>query len=247
MTDLKLAVLLSELEQAVRNLRAHVKESATERNDDEIRNDEISAYLGEGEAIANRTAAQEGLRTTTEKPETASIPPVAAASDTPKMAPVQGYSAGIPWDMHLRAYDAYCKHYGRQPALIDLEGRNCRGGFGADELDRFIPGWRKELSERTHLLEQVKAAEAKYADLKRSILDGSHPNLVLERDAREEARADARDYAESAYRNYQRSEAAEAKLHEVREIYTGMEGFVAETAPEGYQQCILRKMYEAAK
>jgi hypothetical protein len=64
-----------------------------------------------------------------------------------KRAPVQGYRARIPWAMHLRAYDAYCKRYGRQDALIDLEGRNCRGGFSVGELDVFIPGWRDELSE----------------------------------------------------------------------------------------------------
>jgi hypothetical protein len=63
-----------------------------------------------------------------------------------KRAPVQGYSAGIPWEMHLRAYDAYSKKYSPQPALIDLEGRGCRGGFGTRELDDFIPGWRDELS-----------------------------------------------------------------------------------------------------
>lgn len=60
-------------------------------------------------------------------------------------APVQGYSAGIPWSMHLRAYDAYCKRYGPQQAMIDAE-RGCRGGFHVDELDEFIPGWRDELS-----------------------------------------------------------------------------------------------------
>lgn len=65
-----------------------------------------------------------------------------------KIAPVQGYAAGIPWDMHLRAYDAYCKMCGKQQALI--EG-NCRGGFGTSELDEFIPGWRDELDERTKL------------------------------------------------------------------------------------------------
>jgi hypothetical protein len=64
-----------------------------------------------------------------------------------KIAPVQGFSAGIPWSMHLRAYDAYCKEYGPQSALIDLEGRNCRGGFSTGELDSFGPGWREELSE----------------------------------------------------------------------------------------------------
>ena len=65
-----------------------------------------------------------------------------------KIAPVQGFSAGIPWDMHLRAYDAYCDKYGKQHALIDLEGRNCRGGFGTGELDDFIPNWRDELESR---------------------------------------------------------------------------------------------------
>lgn len=38
---------------------------------------------------------------------------------------------------------------------------------------------------------------------------------------------------------------AEARLHEVREIYAGMEGFIPETAPEGYQQRIIQQMYEA--
>lgn len=65
-----------------------------------------------------------------------------------KRAPVQGYVAGIPWSMHLRAYDVYVKKYGPQPALI--EGR-CRGGFGVHELDEFIPGWREELSDMARL------------------------------------------------------------------------------------------------
>lgn len=66
-----------------------------------------------------------------------------AANVAPKMAPVQGFTAGIPWEMHLRAYDAYCIEYRPQQALI--EG-GCRGGFGVSELDRFIPKWRDELS-----------------------------------------------------------------------------------------------------
>src|SRR5271157_66817 len=48
-----------------------------------------------------------------------------------KIAPVQGYAAGIPWSMHMRAYDAYCKRHGRQQAMI--EG-GCRGGFATEEL-----------------------------------------------------------------------------------------------------------------
>lgn len=59
-----------------------------------------------------------------------------------KRAPVQGYAPGIPWSMHLRAYEAYSKKWRPQPALI--EG-GCRGGFAVDELDEFIPGWRQEL------------------------------------------------------------------------------------------------------
>jgi hypothetical protein len=74
-----------------------------------------------------------------------------------RLAPVQGYAAGIPWSMHLRAYDAYCKKYRPQQALI--EG-NCRGGFGDTELDEFIPGWREELSELRQLRARVAAAEA---------------------------------------------------------------------------------------
>lgn len=65
-----------------------------------------------------------------------------------KRAPVQRLTGGIPWDMHLRAYDAYSKRWGAQPAMIDLEGRGCRGGFSVDELDDFIPGWRAELEQR---------------------------------------------------------------------------------------------------
>ena len=60
-----------------------------------------------------------------------------------KRAPVQGFSAGIPWAMHLRAYEYYCKKWRPQQALI--EG-GCRGGFGTSELDEFIPGWRDELA-----------------------------------------------------------------------------------------------------
>ena len=84
-----------------------------------------------------------------------------------KRAPVQGYIAGIPWSMHLRAYDVYCKKYSSQPALIDLEGRNCRDGFGTEELDEFIPGWRDELSETVQLLQRVEAAEARVVELTR--------------------------------------------------------------------------------
>ena len=77
--------------------------------------------------------------------------------DSEKRAPVQGYPGGIPWAIHLEAYEVYCKRWGAQPALIDLEGRNCRGGFGTRELDDFIPGWRDRVSEFGKLKSSVKA------------------------------------------------------------------------------------------
>lgn len=91
--------------------------------------------------------------------------PIAKPAPKPeKMAPVQGYQRGIPWAMHLDAYDAYCKKYGRQDALIDLEVRGCRGGFGTSELDVFIPGWREKLSERTTMLYRIAELERKLAE-----------------------------------------------------------------------------------
>ena len=34
----------------------------------------------------------------------------------------------------LRAYEVYCHLFAPQPAMIDLKGRGCRGGFGVGEL-----------------------------------------------------------------------------------------------------------------
>jgi hypothetical protein len=68
--------------------------------------------------------------------------------------------------MHLRAYDAYCKRYGPQKAMI--EGW-CRGGFGTSELDMFIPGWRDELSE----MNRLRDALAQGIDSLQSFVDDS--------------------------------------------------------------------------
>lgn len=38
----------------------------------------------------------------------------------------------------LRAYEVYCECYGEQDALMDMEGRGCRGGFGMGELVAFL-------------------------------------------------------------------------------------------------------------
>jgi hypothetical protein len=80
--------------------------------------------------------------------------------DAEKIAPVQGYTSGIPWSIHLEAYDAYCKKWSPQPALIDLEGRNCRGGFSVGELDEFVPGWRDRASEIGRLRAEVERLRA---------------------------------------------------------------------------------------
>lgn len=86
-----------------------------------------------------------------------------------KVAPVQGYASGIPWSMHLRAYDAYCKRNGCQSAMVT---GGCRGGFHTSELDQFIPGWRDELSqvakltaERDELAKQVEKCADEAADI----------------------------------------------------------------------------------
>lgn len=91
-----------------------------------------------------------------------------AFSDS-KRAPVQGYAAGIPWDLHLEAYSAYCKRYGRQQALI--EG-GCRGGFHAEELDVFLPGWREKVSA-------LGIAEERIATLERNAQVMMHVELEL--------------------------------------------------------------------
>jgi hypothetical protein len=82
-----------------------------------------------------------------------------SAAVSEKHAPVQGYTPGIPWSLHLEAYDAYCKKWSPQPALIDLEGRNCRGGFHTGELDEFIPGWRNRCDEIARLRARVAQLE----------------------------------------------------------------------------------------
>jgi hypothetical protein len=71
--------------------------------------------------------------------------------------------------MHLDAYDAYVKKWSAQVALIDWNGRGCRGGFGTSELDDFIPGWREKVSEMAALkaeIARLKSVEAEVERLK---------------------------------------------------------------------------------
>lgn len=41
-------------------------------------------------------------------------------------------------EITTRAYEVYKELYGDQPAMIDLAGRGCRGGFGIGELLGFL-------------------------------------------------------------------------------------------------------------
>lgn len=80
----------------------------------------------------------------------------------PEMHPVQ--TRGINRDrsgsgqltsvVTLRAYEVYCEVYSPQPAMVDLAGRGCRGGFGVGELlaclyARSFPKseWRQRVDE----------------------------------------------------------------------------------------------------
>lgn len=53
-----------------------------------------------------------------------------------------------------RAYEVYSHVYGPQPAMMDLKGRNCRGGFGVGDLIAFLYAygfpqseWRERIDE----------------------------------------------------------------------------------------------------
>jgi len=60
----------------------------------------------------------------------------------------------LPSEVTLRAYEVYCEVFGPQPAMVDLAGRGCRGGFGVGELIAFLYArsfpkeeWEKRVEE----------------------------------------------------------------------------------------------------
>lgn len=71
----------------------------------------------------------------------------------------------IPWSLAEKAYSAYTAKYGSRSSLEDFARR---GGFGADELDYFVPGWRDEVSEITSLRSQLTEARVKIDQLEHS-------------------------------------------------------------------------------
>lgn len=44
----------------------------------------------------------------------------------------------IPESVYMAAYEVYCHVWSPQEAMIDLDGRGCRGGFGLGELVGFL-------------------------------------------------------------------------------------------------------------
>lgn len=76
-----------------------------------------------------------------------------------EMHPVQtprgyGRQGKLTSTVTLRAYEVYCHVYSPQPAMVDLAGRNCRGGFSTGELIAFLYAhsfpraeWRQRFDE----------------------------------------------------------------------------------------------------
>jgi len=68
----------------------------------------------------------------------------------------RGGAGQAPQVVTLAAYEVYSEVFGAQPAMIDMEGRGCRGGFGAGELIAFLYArsfprkeWRQRVYEAT--------------------------------------------------------------------------------------------------
>ena len=74
------------------------------------------------------------------------------------VARIGGKKCRVPQTVTLAAYEVYSALYGPQEALIDDEGRGCRGGF--DVLSELVPflyarafpreEWRKRVDEATN-------------------------------------------------------------------------------------------------
>lgn len=91
--------------------------------------------------------------------------PSILSDEIERRAKVQGFIQGIPWSLHLRAWDAYKKKWNSSQSAERIHER---GGFSDGELDDFIPGWRDEVSTITRLeseLQSLREREAWRTDL----------------------------------------------------------------------------------
>ncbi len=66
----------------------------------------------------------------------------------------------VPKVVALKAYEVYAHTNGPQPAMIDKEGRGCRGGFSVGEYIAFLYAssfpkaeWRDRVGEAFHGME----------------------------------------------------------------------------------------------
>jgi len=123
------------------------------------------------------------------------------------------------------------------------------------EKDAMRAGATDCKAERDRLKAELAAANKVREELQKALFRW-HPGVVGDDSVMDEQAADdaylliampADETPEYGKQIRDRVEAAERRLHEVREIFTGMDGFIAETAPEGYLQRICRQMYDAAK
>ncbi len=86
-----------------------------------------------------------------------------------RIAPVKEFKPGIPWSLHLEAYEAHCLRYKTNPDLLDLENKNCMGGFTPHQLDFYIPDWRSRLSSLHKLIDYIKQLEEKNKHLREAV------------------------------------------------------------------------------
>lgn len=66
-----------------------------------------------------------------------------APAPQPRQFPLLGFQGFIPWALAEEAYAVYAKRYGTDQSLERLAER---GGFGTDELDDMLPGWRERIA-----------------------------------------------------------------------------------------------------
>jgi hypothetical protein len=105
-----------------------------------------------------------------------------------KMFPIQTQKGAephplrIPWELAELAYSVYASRYGRSQSLERLAER---GGFGPNEMDMFVPGWRDKCSRITKIekaLEESVKLQSHYAHLL-NIWDGGQRMQFANSDA----------------------------------------------------------------
>lgn len=91
-----------------------------------------------------------------------------------RMFPIQPYSRGVvredknknkgphpmrvPWSVADQAYSVYAARYGESQTLEHLAER---GGFGAEEMDAFLPDWREKSDALAQARARVKVLEGR--------------------------------------------------------------------------------------